>query len=224
MSHSGGGVSFSGGPYSYNVSYSQPTFTPPSGSSLYSVTITSAGPGSVSCGSGASQTYEAKYRVDANIYTYESATVSGTAPACPPPPTYPPSWLDNTLGGFQKGVAYSDTLAASNTGYNGTYYLASGTLPDGISLSYTTGTSGIAILSGTPTTEGAYSFTIAASNSYGTITQSFTGTVTAAPTAGKIRVFNGASWVYGPVKVFSGSSWLEGQAYVYNGSAWVKSV
>lgn len=220
MSYSGGGVSFSGGPYTYNVSYTQPTFTPPSGSTLYSVTITSAGPSSVSCASSASQTYEAKYRVDANIYTYESATVSGTSPNCPPPPTYPPSWSDNTLGSFQADVAYSDGVSATNMNYSGSYSVSSGSLPSGISLNASTGA-----VTGTPTTAGqSYSFTITAGNSYGSVSQAFSGTVAAAPTAGKLRVWTGTTWVVAPAKVWNGTGWVAGTVKVWNGTAWVTSV
>ena len=218
MSSSGGGVSFSGGPNTYSVSYSAPTFTPPTGASLSGVSVTSAGPSSVSCGSSASQTYQATYRIDAGVYTYESATVSGTAPACPPPPSYPPSWIDSNLASFQATVAYSDGVSASNMGYSGSYSLI-GSLPSGIFLNSSTGA-----VTGTPTAAGeSYSFSIRASNSYGTITASFSGTVATAPTTGKVKVWNGTAWTYGTVNVWNGTSWVAGSAKVWNGSSWVTS-
>lgn len=228
MSNSGGGVSFTG-PYGdmYNVSYTAPTFTPPSGATLYSVNVTSAGPSQVGCGGvSASQTWQATYRFDANVYTYESATRSGTSGACNPPPTYPPSWIDNTLAGFQADVAYSDGVSVSNTGYSGTYSISSGALPSGLSLSLTGSSySLVATISGTPTTAGqSYSFTITASNSYGSVSQAFSGTVAASPTAGKLRVWTGTTWVVAPAKVWNGTGWVAGTVKVWNGTAWVTSV
>jgi hypothetical protein len=219
MSHSGGSVNFTG-PYGdvYMVSYSAPTFTPPSGATLYSVNITSAGPSEVGCGGvQASQTYQATYRIDAGVYTTESATVTGYSGACPAP-TYPPSWIDNTIGPFVASVAYSDSVSASNMNYSGSYSVSSGSLPSGISFS-------AGSFSGTPTTAGqSYSFTIAASNSYNTITQSFSGTVGAAPTAGKLKVWNGSAWVYGPAKVWTGTAWVDGVTKIWNGTTWVTSI
>jgi hypothetical protein len=213
-----GSISFSGGPssYTYTVNYSV-SWT---ANSTNRTTAPANGyQGTISCGSSMSFGVNWSERIGTTTYS-GTDYITGTSPSCPaPPPTYPPSWSDNSLAAFQRNATYSDGVTATNMGYSGSYYISSGTLPNGISLNSSSGA-----VSGTPTTEGSYSFTIAASNSYGTVTQSFTGTVTAAPTAGKIRVFNGASWVYGPVKVFSGSVWLEGQAFVYNGSAWVKSV
>lgn len=220
MSYSGGGVTFTG-PYGdmYNVSYTAPTFTPPSGATLYSVNVTSAGPSQVGCGGvSASQTYQATYRFEANVYTYESATVSGNSGACPPPPTYPPSWSDNTLAAFQADVAYSDSVAATNMQYSGSYSVSSGSLPSGITFS-------AGSLTGTPTTAGqSYSFTITASNSYGSVSQAFSGTVAAAPTAGKLRVWTGTTWVVAPAKVWNGTGWVAGTVKVWNGTAWVTSV
>jgi hypothetical protein len=102
--------------------------------------------------------------------------------------------------------------------YSGSYSVSSGTLPSGISFS-------AGAFSGTPTTAGqSYSFTIAASNSYNTITQAFSGTVGAVPSAGKIYVWNGTAWVYGPVKVWNGTAWVDGTTKFWNGTAWVTSV
>ncbi|MFM5968908.1 MAG: Ig domain-containing protein [Micrococcales bacterium] len=224
MAWSGGSVSFSGGPNTFSVSYSAPSYSsPPTG---YVVTagpyVSSAGPSSVSCGSSASQTYEVELtRSSPYSVIYQSTTISGSAPACPPPPSYPPSWTDNTLAGFQANVAYSDGVSATNMNYGGSYSVSAGSLPSGISLNSSTGA-----VTGTPTTAGqSYSFTITASNSYPpSISQTFSGTVAAAPTAGYMAVYNGTSFVKGPVKVFNGTVWSSGAAYIYNGSTWVKSV
>ena len=136
-----------------------------------------------------------------------------------PPPSYPPSWSDNTLAGFTATVVYSDGVSATNMSYSGSYSVSAGSLPAGISLNSSSGA-----VTGTPTTVGAYSFTITASNSYGSVSQAFSGSVAAAPTAGKLKVWNGSVWVYGPVKVWNGSAWVTGVVKVWNGTGWTTSV
>lgn len=90
-----------------------------------------------------------------------------------PPPSYPPQWQDNALANFTAGNSYSDSVTASNMNYGGLYSIASGSLPSGISLNTSTGA-----VTGTPTSAGqSYSFTIYATNSYGTASASFSGTV-----------------------------------------------
>ena len=143
---------------------------------------------------------------------YASATAGS-------PPTYPPSWSDNTLAGFTATVVYSDGVSATNMSYSGSYSVSAGSLPAGISLNSSSGA-----VTGTPTTVGAYSFTITASNSYGSVSQAFSGSVAAAPTAGKLKVWNGSVWVYGPVKVWNGSAWVTGVVKVWNGTGWTTSV
>lgn len=210
MPYSGGGVSFSSaGLNSYSVSYTAPTFTPPSGATLTSVNITSAGPSSVSCGSSASQTYQATYRFEANVFTYESASVSGTAPAC----VYPPSWSDNSLGPFVAGQGYSDGVTATNMNYSGSYSVSSGSLPSGLSLNTSTGA-----ITGTVTSAADYSFTITATNSYASISQAFSGTI-----AGGIRIWNGTAWLKRPVQVWNGTAWVVKTLKVWSGSSWDNS-
>jgi hypothetical protein len=142
--------------------------------------------------------------------TSNTITTSAATPA--------PSWTDQALGSFQATVAYSDGVTASNAS---SYAVYSGSLPTGISL-----TPGSGAVTGTPTVASqAYSFVLSATGAGGTITTStFSGTVSAAPTAGKIKTWNGSAWVYGTVKVWSGSDWVTGTAKVWNGSAWVTSV
>lgn len=133
-------------------------------------------------------------------------------------PVSAPVWSDQTLGSFQTSVAYSDGVSATNSP---TYAVYSGSLPTGISLNTSTGA-----VTGTPTVSGqSYSFVLSASNAGGTIyTSTFSGTVAAAPTAGKIKVWNGSAWVYGTMKVWNGSAWVTGTVKVYNGSTWTTSV
>lgn len=209
MPYTPGSVTFTGGPDTYGVTYNAPNFTPPSGATLFSVNVTSPGPGSVSCGSSASQTYQATYRFEANVFTYESATVSGTAPSC----VYPPSWSDITLAGFVVGQSYSDGVTATNMNYSGSYSVSSGSLPSGLSLNTSTGA-----ITGTVSSAADYSFTIRASNSYGAITQSFSGTI-----AGGIRIWNGTTWLKRPVQVWNGSAWVPRTVRTWNGSSWVNS-
>lgn len=218
MAWSGGSVSFSGGPTTYSVSYTAPTYTYPSGAT--SITnSTSGGPGSVSCGTTASKTYTTTYYWPAIGETVtDSTTISGTAPACPV--SYPPSWSDNTLAAFVATVAYSDGVTATNMNYSGSYSVSAGSLPTGISLNTSTGA-----VTGTPATAGqSYSFTITASNSYGSVSQAFSGTVGAAPTAGTLKVWTGTTWVYAPAKVWNGTTWVAGTVKVWNGTTWVTSV
>ncbi|MCU1393209.1 MAG: hypothetical protein JWM34_1637 [Ilumatobacteraceae bacterium] len=82
-----------------------------------------------------------------------------------------PSWTDSTLGGLQQGEVLNDGVTAG--GYPApTYSISAGTLPAGLTLDATTGT-----ITGTPTTAGAYAFTITASNTLADVTRAFTGTV-----------------------------------------------
>jgi hypothetical protein len=218
MSWSGGSVSFSGSGGSYSVSYTAPSWTDSPGHTilLSGPTVTSSGPSTVGYSTTASQTYTVSYHnVDTGYDTTSSTTISGTSPSAP---TYPPVWSDNTLAAFYANTAYSDGVTASRTP---TYSVSSGTLPAGISLNTSTGA-----VTGTPTgTVGtSYSFTLRATNSDGSTSKAFTGTIQAAPTAGKLKVWNGSAWVYGPVKVWNGTAWVTGTVKVWNGTTWSTSV
>lgn len=86
-------------------------------------------------------------------------------------PTTPPS--------FTVGTAASTVFTATTSGEDSITYSLEGTLPDGLTFDPATG-----ILSGTPTTEGAYSFRIVATNSTGETVYPFSGTVAAASRRG----------------------------------------
>lgn len=66
------------------------------------------------------------------------------------------------LTGGTEAVAYTTTISVSNQIGPPTYTVTAGTLPAGVTLNATTG-----VLAGTPTTDGSYSFTITATDTYG---------------------------------------------------------
>lgn len=99
---------------------------------------------------------------DTQAYT---GTVSGSAVA--------PVITTTSLNTLSVGSAFSQTLAATGSNPK-TWSVSAGTLPAGMTLNPSTG-----VLSGTPTTAGAYSFTVQATNSGGSDTQPYTGTVAA---------------------------------------------
>jgi hypothetical protein len=131
----------------------------------------------------------------------------------PPVPVVAPSWVDKTLGPFYVGEAYSDAVSASGT--SPTYTVSAGSLPAGITLS-----SGN--VSGTPTTKGPYSFTITASNSAGSVSESFSGTVN--PAKGGVYVLIDNVWVDSTVNTLNGSGGsAAAEVWFYNGTTWIKS-
>ena len=84
-----------------------------------------------------------------------------------------PAIVQTSLNDLRTGVAFTQTLTA--TGLTPiTYSVLSGSLPAGLSLNSSTG-----VISGTPTTVAAYSFTARAANSVGNGDRSFTGNVLA---------------------------------------------
>ena len=165
------GSSYSDGVSATNMSYSgsySRTGTLPTGISFN--TSTGAITGTPTVGSEA---YNFSITATNSYGSTSPLTFSGNVSAAP---TYPPTWSDNVLGGFQVSVAYSDGVAATNMSYSGSYSVSAGTLPAGISLNTSSGA-----VTGTPTATGSFSFSITASNSYGSVTQAFSGTVAAAP-------------------------------------------
>ena len=107
-------------------------------------------------------TIEAKndYGTDSKDYT---VTVSGVAP------TITTASLPNGV----VGVAYTTTTLAA-TGSTPITWSVSGTLPPGLSLSND-------VISGTPTAAGTYSFTVTATNNYGSDNKIYTVTIGLAP-------------------------------------------
>jgi hypothetical protein len=128
-----------------------------------------------------------------------------------------PNWTDNILGSFVDNVEYSDSVIATNSP---TYSVTAGTLPAGITLNSSTG-----LVSGTPTggVGTAYSFTITATNTDGTVSQAFSGTIQP-DLGGGIKLFDGTDWSNKEIYVYDGTTWVLGRLYVYSGTAWIKSV
>jgi hypothetical protein len=87
-----------------------------------------------------------------------------------PPAATPPTVTTTSLSTMTDNEAFSQTLAATGSTPI-TWAVTTGSVPAGLSLSSGGG------LSGTPTTPGAYSFTVTATNSAGSDTQSYSGTV-----------------------------------------------
>jgi hypothetical protein len=73
------------------------------------------------------------------------------------------------------GSSYSQRWDLAPAAAPTTYTLQAGSLPPGLSLSNVG--NDVGQLAGTPTTAGAYSFTLRATNAYGTADQAFTLTV-----------------------------------------------
>ena len=106
---------------------------------------------------------------DSYTFTITATNSEGTAAqdytiVVSAPALAPPVITTASLPGAIAGTAYAGTVAA--TGYPvPTFSVTSGSLPDGLTLNAATG-----VISGTPTTEGSYTFAITATNSEGTST------------------------------------------------------
>jgi hypothetical protein len=70
-----------------------------------------------------------------------------------------------------QGLAFSQQLVVTGSSTI-TFAVSSGTLPTGLSVNSSTG-----LISGTPSTSGSYNFTVTATNSFGTSSRQFTGTI-----------------------------------------------
>ena len=101
--------------------------------------------------------------------------VSAYAVLGTPPTGVPPAWTSFTLANGAMGIAYSQDWDLSPATANTTYTVVLGALPTGLAVSNVSGDVGR--LSGTPTVAGSYSFTIRASNYYGTADKAFSMTV-----------------------------------------------
>jgi hypothetical protein len=110
----------------------------------------------------------------ANQTATQSYTVDVVAPI---PPATPPSITTTSLPGGEVGVPYSQTLVGTGGTGPYTWAVTAGSLPAGLTLNTSTGA-----ISGTPTGSGPATFTVTLTDANDqTATQSFTLTVSAAP-------------------------------------------
>ena len=89
----------------------------------------------------------------------------------------PPEFVTTALNTITQSVAFSQALVLNGTTPM-TFTISAGALPTGLTIHSTTG-----VISGTPSTSGAYTFTVEATNANGTATLAFSGTVSATAVA-----------------------------------------
>lgn len=121
----------------------------------------------------------------------------GTAVLGDPPPAVELAIITTSLPGASLGTPYSSTLQASGAVGPVAWSLTVGTLPDGLNLA-SSGT-----ISGTPTVEGTFAFTVAADDGASTDTQSLSigvGTLSLAATDGLVL---GDAWTQRPITLTS---------------------
>lgn len=198
MAWSGGSVTFTGTvpSSSYGVVYNAPTYTYPSNSTNRSLTVSSAGPLSVSCTASASQTYHARYYWPTiGEYVDDYTTISGTAPACP---------------------VYSYTVTWNANG--GSVSPTSNTVTSGTSVTAPTPTQAGYSFNGWFTAASGGSLVVSGGSSY-SVTSNITLYAQWTPITPK--VWNGSSWTRASsVKVWNGSAWVNAQVKIWNGSSW----
>lgn len=122
-------------------------------------------------------TVEATNNAGSDTQQYTGTVTAADAPI-------PPTITTTTLTTVRVGSVVSQQLAATGDTPI-TWAVTAGTLPDGLTLSNS------GLLSGTPTTEGAYDFTATATNAGGTDDQQYTGVVEEESTAALIQVNSG---------------------------------
>lgn len=122
------------------------------------------GTGELSGTPSASGAYDFTLRAT-NSYGYDDHQYTGIVASATPVIT------TTSIGDFYRAIAFSGGVSATGATPI-TFSVVAGTLPTGLSLDPSSGA-----LSGTPTTAGAYDFTVRAENAYGTDDQQFTGTV-----------------------------------------------
>lgn len=120
-----------------------------------------------------------------------------------------PVWTDDTLStALRVGSAYADGVSATDAAS----YAVAGTIVPGLTLNTTNGS-----VTGTPTAQGSYPFTLQAINAAGTASANFTLVV-----APSVRKYDGAAfdWV-DTLKRWDGSNWVD-VTFVrrWDGSSW----
>jgi len=105
--------------------------------------------------------------------------------------TVPPSWPSTlVLPDGTLGAAYSQTWDLSPAASPTTYTLSSGTLPPGLTL--LSPHDDVGSLAGTPSALGSFTFSITATNTYGTATKSFTVNISPTSSGGTAPIIIGA--------------------------------
>ena len=175
------GVTATPGQEQATITFSAPANNGGAAIDGYRITVSPGGT-TVSCGASpcdvtgltAGTTYT--FGVEAhNTYGYSSSASASTTPGIAPGT---PAGMSSTV---VVGQAYSDSVSA--TGYpSPTFSVTGGALPDGLALNAGTGA-----ITGSPTSTGAWSVTITATNTYGTAAATFSGS------AGQVPVINTAS-------------------------------
>jgi len=111
-------------------------------------------------------------------------------------PAVAPTITTTALNALTTGAAFTQTIAATGTTpIAWSVKSGSGSLPAGLTLDSATGT-----ISGTPTTAGAYSFTLTASNNGGSDDQAFSGRVAAPAPTSPIEPTTGNITISDPAK------------------------
>lgn len=102
-----------------------------------------------------------------------------------------PTFVTTTLNTITQGVAFTQSLVLDGTTPM-SFTISSGSLPTGLTIHSTTG-----VISGTASASGAYSFTVQATNSIGSTSRVYTGTVTSSAVAPNITTTTLTSMVQG---------------------------
>jgi len=144
---------------SAGVAYSQMLNVTPAGSYTFSLVAGSL-PGGLTLNQGTGLISGTPATTGTSTFTVKAQGANGCSAtqtytlviACPAITVNPATLPSGTIG-----TAYSQTVAASPAGGNYTYAVSSGTLPTGLNLNPSTG-----LLSGTPSANGSFTFTITA--------------------------------------------------------------
>ena len=127
------------------------------------------------------------------------------------------TWNDDTVSTvFSVGTPYSDSISANNAAG---YAVASGALPDGVTLDTSTGA-----VSGVPAVGGVFNFTLAAYNGSSEYIYTAPYQVTVDDPGGKFFVYEGSSWVEKEPYYYNGNWNSRAVVYYYNGSTWEKTL
>jgi HYR domain len=134
-----------------------------------------------------------------------TTTVAMTTTTAAPPIPQPPVWVDSSLAGMAYKVPFADGVSA--TGIPLPTYSLTGTLASGMAFNAILGT-----IEGIPN-GGTYDFTITASNTVGSVTQRFAGTVGVPALVLNLDFGTGASLQSPQMVKFFGSGLIPGTNY-----------